>query len=232
MPRWETSGSHTTSWKESPEFQRNRVKWGSFGLSALRIRKSMTMLNRLNCIKITTFQFDFQSGNQRRVRCVGDDSHVGFVQQFPDEKIKCESVRCHDAIASSFVAKFRGEVLANFYAVAVKRHSSMRNWLSSARRIPCQQPSISRKRLWTCSRVCSSPVSSLSVSISFHFLYTAHTFFSDALVSRCAQNLMLFLCQISRNLIRPDTRLQANGRKKSTVSSSCLKLSSLTPKIC
>jgi hypothetical protein len=62
------------------------VKWVSFGLSALRVRKSMTMLNRLNCVEITSFQFDFQSGNQRSVRCVGDGSQVGFVQQFPGGK--------------------------------------------------------------------------------------------------------------------------------------------------
>jgi hypothetical protein len=31
---------------------------------------------------------------------------------------------CHDATASSFVAKVRGEVFTHFHAVAVKRHSS------------------------------------------------------------------------------------------------------------
>jgi hypothetical protein len=36
-------------------------------------------------------------------------------------------MRYHDAIASSFVAKVRGEVVAYFRAVAAKRHNSMRN---------------------------------------------------------------------------------------------------------
>jgi hypothetical protein len=36
-------------------------------------------------------------------------------------------VRCRDATASSFVAKVLGEVIAHFHAVAVNRHSSMRN---------------------------------------------------------------------------------------------------------
>jgi hypothetical protein len=40
--------------------------------------------------------------------------------------VKCETVRCRDATASSFVAKFRAEVLVHFHAVAVNRHSSMR----------------------------------------------------------------------------------------------------------
>jgi hypothetical protein len=34
-----------------------------------------------------------------------------------------------DATASSFVAKVRGEVFGHFHVVAVKHHSSMRNWL-------------------------------------------------------------------------------------------------------
>jgi hypothetical protein len=35
-------------------------------------------------------------------------------------KRKCETVRCPDATASSFVAKVPGEVFAHFHAVAVK----------------------------------------------------------------------------------------------------------------
>jgi hypothetical protein len=34
-------------------------------------------------------------------------------------------VLCHDATASSFVAKVRGKVFAHFFAVAVKHHSSI-----------------------------------------------------------------------------------------------------------
>jgi hypothetical protein len=36
---------------------------------------------------------------------------------------------CHDATASSFVAKCQGEVFAHFHAIAVKHHSSMQNWV-------------------------------------------------------------------------------------------------------
>jgi cold shock CspA family protein len=38
-------------------------------------------------------------------------------------------VHCHDATASSFVTKGRGDVFAHFHAVTVKRHSSMQNSL-------------------------------------------------------------------------------------------------------
>jgi hypothetical protein len=49
-------------------------------------------------------------------------------------------VRCRNATASSFVAKFRGDVFAHFHAVAVKRHSSMRNCLFGLpARILCKQ---------------------------------------------------------------------------------------------
>jgi hypothetical protein len=38
-------------------------------------------------------------------------------------------VHCCDAATSSFVAKVRSEVFAHFHAVAIKRHSIMRNLL-------------------------------------------------------------------------------------------------------
>jgi hypothetical protein len=44
-------------------------------------------------------------------------------------KRKCETLCCHGATASSFVAKVRGEVFSYFHAVAVKHDSSMQNWL-------------------------------------------------------------------------------------------------------
>jgi hypothetical protein len=54
---------------------------------------------------------------ETKVCWVGDGSHVVFGQKFPGGK--CETVRCRDATASYFVAKFRGEVFAHFYAVAL-----------------------------------------------------------------------------------------------------------------
>jgi hypothetical protein len=41
--------------------------------------------------------------------------------------MKCDAVHCHDATASSYVAKVRGEVFTHFHAVAVKLCSNMQN---------------------------------------------------------------------------------------------------------
>jgi hypothetical protein len=76
---------------------------------------------------MAAFRFYLQSGKQIKIGFVGDDSHVVFLKKNPWLKRKCETVRCRDATASSFVAKVRGEVFAHFHAVAVKRHNSMRN---------------------------------------------------------------------------------------------------------
>jgi hypothetical protein len=60
---------------------------------------------------------------------VGDDNHVVFGQQFPGEKEDGKMVPCQDATASSFIAKFQGEVFTKVYVVTVKCHSGMWNWL-------------------------------------------------------------------------------------------------------
>jgi hypothetical protein len=71
------------------------------------------------------FQFYLQSGKQRKVEWVGEDSHVVSGKKFPGEK---GSVRLScDETASSFVTKVRGEVFTHFLAEAIKRHSSMLN---------------------------------------------------------------------------------------------------------
>jgi hypothetical protein len=57
---------------------------------------------------------------------VGDDSHVGFGQKIPGCKVKCETVRCRDATASSFVAKVRDEVFAHLRSRRKIRRCSIR----------------------------------------------------------------------------------------------------------
>jgi hypothetical protein len=42
-------------------------------------------------------------------------------------KKKYETVCCHDATASSFVAKVRGEVFSHFHADAIKGHNNVQN---------------------------------------------------------------------------------------------------------
>jgi hypothetical protein len=64
---------------------------------------------------MAAFEFYLQSAKQRKA--TGDQvTQVGWVR---DDS--------HDATVSSPVAKVRREVFAHFHAVAVRRHSSMRN---------------------------------------------------------------------------------------------------------
>jgi hypothetical protein len=122
-------------------------------------------------------------------------------------------VRCRVATASSFVAKVLAEVFAHFYAVAVKRHSSMGNCLFGL---------LGRINYERCSQVCSSHLSPFSVSVSLGFHCTSHAFFPERLSNHCQGLRRTFsevctefeavpLSDPSRNRIRPDTRLQING---------------------
>jgi hypothetical protein len=75
------------------------------------------------------------------------------------------------------------------------------------------------------------------------FACTAHAFFPGRLSNHC-QGLCGAISKIcrkfdpvplsdpSRNRIRPETRLQIKGRKKSARPPSCVKFCTLTPKIC
>jgi hypothetical protein len=83
---------------------------------------------RLNCAKMAAFQIYLQSGKQKS-RVDGGRQSCCLWSKIPWWKRKWETVRCRDAIPSSFVAKVRGEVFERFYAVAVKRHNSTSNWL-------------------------------------------------------------------------------------------------------
>jgi hypothetical protein len=50
---------------------------------------------------MATFQFYLQSGKQRKLEWVGEDSQVVIGQTF-----RGEDTKCRDATASSFVANF------------------------------------------------------------------------------------------------------------------------------
>jgi hypothetical protein len=52
-----------------------------------------------------------------------------LVKKFPSERMKCETVRCHDATATSFVPKVGIEVFEHFHVVAINGHSSISNLL-------------------------------------------------------------------------------------------------------
>jgi hypothetical protein len=91
------------------------------------------------CVKMVAFQFYLQSGKQKIRVGVGRQSSC-FGQKFPDEKWKCETVRCRDATAFSFIVKVQGGVFAHFHAVSANRHSSTWSWLFSLPgRVLCEQ---------------------------------------------------------------------------------------------
>jgi hypothetical protein len=183
-------------------------------------------------------------GETENSRVGRGESHVVFGQKFPGEKRKCEMVPCRNATAGSLVVKVRGEAIARFHAVAVKRHSSMRNWLFDLPgRILCEQSFWCQRKWWACSWLSSSPVWLFPVSVSLHFPHTAQAFFPERLFNHslgprhmfsdiCTQFDAVSLPDPLRNLIRPDTRFQIKGCKKSACPPSWVKFCTLTPKIC
>jgi hypothetical protein len=57
-------------------------------------------------------------GETEKSRVGGNDSRVVYSKKIPWWGRKCETVRCRDTTANSFVAKVRDEVFANSLAVA------------------------------------------------------------------------------------------------------------------
>jgi hypothetical protein len=139
-------------------------------------------------------------------------------------------VCCRDAtVGPFFVAKIRDGLLAHFHVVPAKLHSSMRNWLFGLPgRILYEQPPCCQIKLWACSWLCSSLVTPLSLSTSFNFLCTAHTFFPERLPNHRQSIRRIFsdictnfdavpLSDPSRNHLKPETRLQFGGGRKSAL---------------
>jgi hypothetical protein len=131
-------------------------------------------------------------------------------------------VRSRDAKGNSFVAKVRGEVFKHFQALAIKRHSSVWNWLFRLPgRILCEQ-SRTCQGWWTCSWLFSS-LSRLFRSGWVWTLCMAHAFFSELLSNQCRVSAAhcrdflntiwccCFVGSISKSH-KGDTRLQIRGR--------------------
>jgi hypothetical protein len=172
-------------------------------------------LHHLNCAKMAPLQFYFQSGKQREVGWVGDDSHVVFW-------LKSSLVRNEvwDGALSwrsiQFICRqIWGEVFTHFHRVAFKRHSSMRNLLFGLlERILCEQSSWCQWKWWACSWLCSSSVSPFSVSVSLAFQCAAPAFFPERLSNHCqvlrrtfleiVTNLVLLLCRIHSEIASPN----------------------------
>jgi hypothetical protein len=152
----------------------------------------------------------FAIGEQRKLACLRDDSHV-YGKQITWWGRKGETVRYRDATTISLVAKVRGEILAQFDAVAVKHHSSLRNWLFDLPGIIlCDQSPWRERKLWDCfdfalhfSRSFRSRwVSTFRVRLMHSYpnpcLINARV--SVPLFPRFEQNLMHTCCQIHREI--------------------------------
>jgi hypothetical protein len=109
--------------------------------------------------------------------------------------------------------------LRKFHAVAVNRHSSMRNWLFGLPvRILCEQFPWCQWKWWACSWLSFSSVSSFSVTVSLDFPCMAHAFFPKCLSNHfqglrstsseiCTKFDAVPMSDPLRNRIRLDTEL-------------------------
>jgi hypothetical protein len=188
-------------------------------------------LDHLSCVKMAVFQFHLQSGKQRKIGWVGTTVMLFLVKKIPWWKMKCDRVRCRDAVASSFVvAKVRSEVFSHFHAVVVIRHSSMRNRLFGLPgRILCEQSPWWQRQLWACSWLFSS--CSVLVSLGFPrlILCSLNTWL---IISRFSVALFRDLHQIwcssfFGSIAKSHIRSQIKGRKKSAHKLSCVKFCAL-----
>jgi hypothetical protein len=165
---------------------------------------------------------------------------VVLVKKNPWWERKYETVHCSDATARSFVTNVRGEVFSHFHVVAVKRHSSMRNWLFGLPgRILSEQsvkendehaldfalhlPRHFRSR-WVCTfrvrLLLSSPNACLIIARV-----------SVALFPRFAQNLTYTRRSCVRSIAKSHQARYTTPNKTTRLSSS-VKFCTLTPKMC
>jgi hypothetical protein len=138
------------------------------------------------------------------------NSHVFFLLKI--SLCKCETMRCYDETTSSFVAKFRCEIFQQFYAVAIERHSS----LASQDEFLIRKPLDDNEKDFDLylSRVLRSV---LNRELHSNTKCTARAF-SPKLLSKHCQCLHpffpRFVQNLTRNRIRPESRLQIKRRKK------------------
>jgi hypothetical protein len=152
----------------------------------------------------------------------------------------CDSTSITSTMSNGLFAKVRGEVITHFHAVTRKRHN-MQNWLLGLPgRILCEQYPW---WLFACSWLCSSLVSPFFGLDEFGLSMYGSCFLPERL-SNHWQGLHRTFSKIrtqfdavplsdpSWNRIRPDTRLQIKGHKKSACPSRCMTFCTLTSKIC
>jgi hypothetical protein len=146
-------------------------------------------LYHLSCVKMAASQFHLQSGKQRSRAVEGRQSYC-FWQKIPWWKRSAR--RCIVMMQQPVLLwpKFPSEVFAHFHAVAVKRYSSVRNWLFGLPgRILCEQPLWCQRKwlhaldfavhLFHYLSVCPEP------SMIFKHACTANAFFLERLSNYC-----------------------------------------------
>jgi hypothetical protein len=176
------------------------------------------------------FSFIFNRGN-RKIRWVGDDSHVAFGKKtFPAEK---ESVRRCVVVLQQLVMlspKF-GEKSSHIFTqspqiVTVVCRIGCMAWQDEEFFVIESLVPWCQRKLLEVSWLCSASVSPFSVSVSFP--YKTHSFFPERLCNHYHGLCRTFseiwtkfdaviLSDPSRNLIRPNTRLQVEGHRNQHV---------------
>jgi hypothetical protein len=163
------------------------------------------------------FSFILIWGN-RKVGWVGTIIML-FWSKIPRWRTEYETVHCHDATASSFVANFQGEILAHFHAVTVKHHSGIRIDC-----LVCQDKFLVNNSI----DVKANDEHALDFALHLSSLFRSWWVWTFP-VRLILSFLMLFLCCIHREIT---SRLQIKRRKKISMSTSHVKFCRLTLKIC
>jgi hypothetical protein len=120
-----------------------------------------------------------------------------LLKRIPGGKKKCQTMRCRDATASSFVAKVLSEVFAHFHAVALKVTLNYIYLLACQGEFFVKIPFISKEIysmvlavVLMCLAFPLCPV----LSIQFKHPCTAHAFFPELLPNHVMVSFVLFEC--------------------------------------
>jgi hypothetical protein len=121
-------------------------------------------------------------------RVVGKQQSCCFWSKILWWKRNCETVRCHNATAISFIAKLWGEIFTHIHAFAIKHHSIMQDWLFESHDEFFVNNSLEVKENDGHALDFALHLSclfSFSVSVSLDFLCTTRAFFPKRLSNHC-----------------------------------------------
>lgn len=124
---------------------------------------------------------DARAPNQASQIGIGRQS-CSFKSKISCSRRQCEMVSCRCATTNYFVTKVRREIFAHYHIIAIRCHSSIRNWLFGLRKtILYEGFPWCRSKWWAYFRLCSSWArlfwSRKFWTLSFNHACTAHAFF-------------------------------------------------------